>query len=107
FEIARWAAEHLAPEQRARATVYTSGEHCPMCSAAHAWVGLGKIVYASSSEQLTAWHDEWQAPAGPVRPPPITAVAPRIEVAGADDELSARVRRLHARLHGIDDDPVR
>ncbi|HJC28966.1 MAG TPA: nucleoside deaminase [Candidatus Dietzia intestinipullorum] len=107
FEIARWAAEHLTPEQRARATVYTSGEHCPMCSAAHAWVGLGKIVYASSSEQLTAWHDEWQVPAGPVRPLPITAVAPRIEVAGPDDELSARVRRLHARLHGIDDDPVR
>src|SRR3712207_7274778 len=37
------------------ATVYTSGEHCPLCAAAHAWVGLGRIVYASSSVQLTAW----------------------------------------------------
>lgn len=36
FELARWAAEHLSPEERARATVYTSGEHCPMCAAAHA-----------------------------------------------------------------------
>ena len=40
FEIARWSASHLAPEERAAATVYTSGEHCPMCSAAHAWMGL-------------------------------------------------------------------
>ena len=26
-----------------------------MCSAAHAWVGLGSIVSASSSEQLGEW----------------------------------------------------
>src|SRR5690606_27279502 len=45
--IAEWASTHLTAEERAAATVYTSGEHCPMCSAAHAWVGLGKIVYAS------------------------------------------------------------
>ena len=59
FEIARWAAGHLTPEERAAATVYTSGEHCPMCSAAHAWVGLGRIVYAVSSAQLTGWRREW------------------------------------------------
>lgn len=59
FEIARWAADHLTPEQRAETVVFTSGEHCPMCSAAHAWVGLGRIVYASSSQQLSAWHKEW------------------------------------------------
>src|SRR5699024_8316733 len=52
FELARWAASNLPPDQRAAATVYTSGEHCPMCAAAHAWVGLGRIVYASSSSQL-------------------------------------------------------
>src|SRR6478609_5717789 len=46
FEIARWAAGNLTSDERASATVYTSGEHCPMCSAAHAWVGLGRIVYA-------------------------------------------------------------
>ncbi len=38
FSIARYAAEHLSKEERARAIVYTSGEHCPMCSAAHGWV---------------------------------------------------------------------
>ena len=55
FALARWAAGHLDATQRAAATVYTSGEHCPMCAAAHGWVGLGRIVYASSSAQTTAW----------------------------------------------------
>ena len=34
--LARWAAAHLDAPGRAASTVYTSGEHCPMCSAAHA-----------------------------------------------------------------------
>ncbi|TMZ54504.1 nucleoside deaminase, partial [Klebsiella pneumoniae] len=55
FALARWAAANMAPEERAAATVFTSGEHCPMCAAAHGWVGLGRIVYVSSSEQLSAW----------------------------------------------------
>ena len=55
FALARWAAENMTPEARAAATVYTSGEHCPMCAAAHGWVGLGRIVYVSSSEQLAEW----------------------------------------------------
>lgn len=101
FAIARWAAEHLSPDERAEAVVYTSGEHCPMCSAAHAWVRLGRIVYASSTEQLTAWHREWGLPAGPVRPLAITDVAPGVRVSGPDAELSAEVRALHARLHGV------
>jgi len=55
FTLARWAAQHLDVAERAEATVYTSGEHCPMCSAAHAWVGLGRIAYLASSEQLVGW----------------------------------------------------
>jgi len=30
FEIAKWAANNLTPQERAAATVYNSGEHCPM-----------------------------------------------------------------------------
>ena len=52
IDIARWAAANMSVDERAAATVYTSGEHCPMCAAAHAWVGLGRIVYAGSSAQL-------------------------------------------------------
>ncbi|WP_066461744.1 nucleoside deaminase [Sanguibacter suarezii] len=101
FAIARWAVTHLTPAQRAQATVYTSGEHCPMCSAAHAWVGLDRIVYASSSEQLSQWHREWGIPAGPVASLPVNAVAPAVPVSGPDDELSEQVRALHARLLGV------
>jgi len=54
FALARWAAANMTVGERATATVFTSGEHCPMCAAAHGWVGLGRIVYASSSEQLAA-----------------------------------------------------
>lgn len=76
FELARWSAAHLTPEERAAATVYTSGEHCPMCAAAHAWVGLGRIVYVASSEQLALWLGELGAPAPPVRTLPVREIAP-------------------------------
>lgn len=102
FEIARWAAANLSPDQRASSTVYTSGEHCPMCAAAHAWVGLGRIVYAASSEQLAAWHDAWGVEPGPVATLPINVVAPHVEVVGPHPQFSEQVRRLHAKLHGIE-----
>lgn len=80
FALARWAAANMAPGERARATVYTSGEHCPMCAAAHGWVGLGRVVYASSSQQLRAWLAEMRVPPAPVRPLPIQEVVPDLEV---------------------------
>ena len=100
FAIARWAAEHLTPEERAAATVYTSGEHCPMCAAAHGWVGLGRIVYASSSAQLASWLAELGVPPAPVRPLPITDVAPGVPVEGPVAGLAQEVHELHRRLHG-------
>lgn len=104
FAIARWAAENLSPTDRAAATVYTSGEHCPMCSAAHAWVGLGRIAYASSSEQLGSWLAEWGVAPGPVRPLPITEVAPGLPVAGPVPSFAEEIRALHALRHGRADD---
>lgn len=101
FEIARWAAENLSPQERRTSVVYTSGEHCPMCSAAHAWVGLGRIVYASSAEQLVAWRRSWGFDAGPVAALPIHAVAPGIPVSGPDPSLADEVRALHARMLGV------
>lgn len=97
FAIARWAAANVAPETRPRCTVYTSGEHCAMCSAAHGWVGLGRIVYASSSEQLGEWSAELGLPPSPVAALPIRAVVPGAEVDGPDPELAVEVRRLHER----------
>ena len=45
IDLAYWAAENLSEEERAKTTMYTTGEHCPMCSAAHGWVGLGTLVF--------------------------------------------------------------
>lgn len=95
--LAQWAAANRAPEDRAGATVYTSGEHCPMCAAAHGWVGLGRIFYVSSSEQLTAWLEELGAPALPVRSLPIRTVVPEAVVEGPVPDLAERVRELHRR----------
>jgi len=100
FALARWAAENLTPEARATATVYTSGEHCPMCAAAHGWVGLGRIVYVSSSEQLSSWLTELGVPPPPVRTLPIRAVVPDAVVEGPVDELAEQVHDLHQRFFG-------
>ncbi|WP_328372699.1 nucleoside deaminase [Streptomyces sp. NBC_00457] len=99
FELARWSAAHMTPQERAAATVYTSGEHCPMCAAAHAWVGLGRIVYVASSEQLASWLAELDVPAPPVRTLPVNEVAPGVAVAGPVPELAEEVRELHRRFH--------
>ena len=100
FFLARWAAEHLTPVQRARATVYTSGEHCPMCAAAHGWVGLGRIVYASSSQQLIGWLEEMSVTPAPVAPLPIQQVVPNAVLEGPVPAFAERIRELHRRLHG-------
>ncbi|AZY94798.1 MULTISPECIES: nucleoside deaminase [Paracoccus] len=58
FAIARWAANNMDVQDRAKATVYTSGEHCPMCAAAHGWVGLGRIVVDFHPELSRVFHRE-------------------------------------------------
>ena len=95
FEISRWAAGHLTPRERATATVYTSGEHCPMCAASHGWVGLGRIVYAVSTAQLTGWLRSWRIPAGPVAPLPIRTIVPDAVVDGPAPEFEDELRELH------------
>lgn len=99
FEIARWAAANMTSEARAKATIYTSGEHCPMCAAAHGWVGLGRIVYVSSSEQLATWLTDLGVPAPPVRTLPIREVVPNVVVDGPVPDLVEQVHDLHRRFH--------
>ncbi len=97
--LAQWAGDHLDAATRAAATVYTSGEHCPMCAAAHAWVGIGRIVYASSAEQTARWTAELGGAPSPVAVLPVPAVAPHVTVEGPDDVLGERVHGLHRRFH--------
>jgi tRNA(Arg) A34 adenosine deaminase TadA len=92
--VAQWSAR-LAPEDRARCTVFTSGEHCPMCSAAHGWMGLGRIVYALSSEQLSGWRREWGDAPPLVNVLPINTIAPQVPVDGPAPELEDELLALH------------
>lgn len=68
-----------------------------MCSAAHAWMGLGRIVFAVSAAQLTAWQAGWGAAESPVAPLPVQTVAPGIQVHGPVPELAEAVQELHHR----------
>lgn len=97
--IARWAANNMTKEERSKATVYTSGEHCPMCAAAHGWVGLGRIVYASSSEQLVQWLNEFGVPPTPVRNLPIQEVIRDAVVDGPVPELAEQIKELHRQYY--------
>lgn len=99
FALARWAAANMTPEERSQATVYTSGEHCPMCAAAHGWVGLGRIVYACSSGQLTQWLNEMEAAQSPVRSLPIQDIICDTTTEGPVPELEEEVHRLHRLYH--------
>ena len=98
FALARWAATNMPPSERAAATVYTSGEHCPMCAAAHGWAGLGRIVYATSSQQLGGWLADLGVSPAPVLPLAITQVVPGLVVAGPVPDLAEQVRDLHRRF---------
>lgn len=99
FAIARWAAQNMSPDKRKNATVYTSGEHCPMCAAAHGWVGLGRIVYASSSKQLAEWNKEMGKSDSPVYNLAIEEVIRDADVDGPVPDLAARIKEMHLELH--------
>lgn len=95
YELAAWAVQHLSASERRETTMYTSGEHCPMCAAAHGWVGLGRIVYLSSGEQLNQWLSEWNAPPSPILYVPIQQLIRNIEVSGpAGGELLEGIKSL-------------
>lgn len=95
YRVAKWAVENLSPEERKSAVVYTSGEHCSMCSSAHALAGLGRIVYASSSAQLQEWQKELGiTERGALKGLSIEEVINDTEVDGPDEELSQQVKQL-------------
>ena len=101
--VAKWAAQNMTPAARAKAVVYTSGEHCAMCSAAHAWAGLGRIVYISSSKQLSTWMDEMGVTStSPINSLTVQEVAPNVAVdgpiAGLDEEIKVLQQRAFQKI---------
>src|SRR5688572_30030536 len=90
-----WARRSLTAQERSSATVYTSGEHCPMCAAAHGWVGLGAIVFAVSAPQLSEWRASWGLPASPVAPLPLSTVLPGTHITGPVPPYDEMMFLLH------------
>lgn len=97
FAIVRWAIDNLSPEDRRDTVVYTSGEHCAMCAAAHGLAGLGKIFYATSTEQLRTWMVELGMPSLGIVGLPITSVIENPVVDGPVAQFAEPIRALHAR----------
>ncbi|CAL9424292.1 nucleoside deaminase [Streptomyces sp. enrichment culture] len=54
LKLARWAARELDPDMAARTTLYTSCQPCGMCEGGILRSGIGRVVYALSTEQLVA-----------------------------------------------------
>lgn len=98
YALAKWAAEHLTKEERASSTLYTSGEHCPMCAAAHGWAGLGTIVYLSSSAELSDWLAQHGISRSLVASLPVQEVIPGVKVRGPyPGALHEKLYALHKR----------
>ena len=103
FNIARWSGQNMTPDERAKATVYTSGEHCPMCSAAHGLVGLGRIVYASSSKQLGQWKEEFGVErTSKTKSLSIEDVLVDPILEGPVPELTGQVKELHKKYYEVE-----
>ncbi|MFE2876405.1 nucleoside deaminase [Streptomyces roseus] len=58
LKLARWAARELDRHTAARTTLYTSCQPCGMCAGGIIRSGLGRVVYALSTEQLVELNPE-------------------------------------------------
>ena len=96
IELAHWAAENLSEDERSKTTMYTTCEHCPMCSAAHGLAGLGTLVYLSSAKQLGEWQKEFRQPPAKINFLPVEDIIKDVIVRGpAEGELLEEIRKLH------------
>ncbi|MFU8841702.1 MAG: nucleoside deaminase [Nitriliruptoraceae bacterium] len=94
LKVARWASRSLDPDDRRRASVFASGEPCPMCAVAHAEAGLGRLVFAFSQRQLS------QVTGGPSWKLGVRELYDRrglgVAVEGPATELTAESTALHS-----------
>ena len=63
LKMARWAARELDPAAATATTMYTSCQPCGMCGGAIERSGLGRVVFALSSEQFAALNPGFGWPA--------------------------------------------
>ncbi|MFD0689015.1 nucleoside deaminase [Actinomadura fibrosa] len=69
LKLARWAARELDPATAAGTTMYTSCQPCGMCTGGIVRSGLGRVVYALSTEQLVALNPSGAWPTVPQEGP--------------------------------------
>ncbi|MEV0597214.1 nucleoside deaminase [Nonomuraea cavernae] len=81
LKLARWAGRELDPATAADTTMYTSCQPCGMCMGAIERSFLGRVVYALSTEQLTALKPPAAAPGVRLEGPALPEQG-RVPVAG-------------------------
>ena len=96
--LASWASRNLGAAERAEATMYTSGEHCAMCAGAHAWAGIGRLVYAFSAETIRSLID-------PNRTTIAIGVREVIERSSASVEIDGPCEELRSEAAGLFEAP--
>jgi len=67
LKLARWAARELDAPTAAATTMYTSCQPCTMCQGALERSGLGRVVFALSTAQITELKGSAAPAAAPVR----------------------------------------
>ncbi|QFU90088.1 nucleoside deaminase [Amycolatopsis sp. YIM 10] len=81
LKLARWAARNLDAETAAATTMYTSCQPCGMCTGALERSGLGRVVFALSTDQLLGLKPGGGFPAVPLEGPALYDEA-RVPVEG-------------------------
>jgi tRNA(Arg) A34 adenosine deaminase TadA len=97
--LAREATQRFSEEERKDIKMFTTGEHCPMCAAAHGWVGLGEIVYIHSGKHLGRWLDEFGVGSPPITFYPIEDIVNGINVRGPVPSLVPIMKQLHQQYY--------
>ena len=64
MQALRAASAVMTWEQLGRATIYASGEPCPMCAAAIYWCNVRRLVYSVSEPAMRALRDPYERAAG-------------------------------------------
>ncbi len=95
IELAQWALDNLTREERRKATMYTTGEHCPMCSGAHGFSEIHRLVFLSSAKQLSAWQKEANMPEAPINFIPSRDIIKNVQIVGPfEGELLEEIKKL-------------